>query len=333
MMSTSARLLRLLSLLQAHPSTGADLAGELGVSARTVRNDVEKLRELGYPVEAVPGVGGGYRLGAGGSLPPLLLDDDEAVAVAVALRTAAGGTVAGIEETAVRALAKLETVLPSRLRHRIGTLLAHTVTVPGSLTGLPGGATVDPAVLTALVAARRDHECLRVDLVDNSGATTRLVVEPYQIAHLLGRWYLAAYDRGSADWRVLRVDRLTPCVPNGPRFVPRPPPPQGMDELVAHGAARATWEFFARIRLHAPMEAVAQRLPRTAGTLTTIDARSCWLDTGADDPATLLRYLSMLDLDFSVHDSPELAAELRKLAGRYAGAVADGDDTDPPGIR
>ena len=164
MWETSARLLRLLSLLQTRRDwTGAELAERLAVTARTVRRDVDKLRGLGYPVEASPGVAGGYRLGAGAALPPLLLDDEEAVAVAVGLRTAANGSVSGIAETSVRALAKLEQVLPSRLRHQVN--LVHSVTVP--LHG--GGPTVDAATLIAIAAACRDHLRLRFDYRNHDG--------------------------------------------------------------------------------------------------------------------------------------------------------------------
>ena len=194
MLATSARLLRLLSLLQAHAALDGHRArrGRLGVTTRTVRNDVERLRELGYPVDATPGVGGGYALGAGATLPPLLLDDEEAVAVAVGLRTAAGGAVTGIEETSVRALAKLEMMLPSRLRRRINAMQSYTVAIAGD--GPMAAPAVDPSVLTSLVAVCRDHERLRFDYASNSGATARRTVEPFRLAHLGGRWYLVAYD-------------------------------------------------------------------------------------------------------------------------------------------
>ena len=184
MLQTSARLLRLLSLLQARTAwSGRELADRLGVTARTVRHDVERLRSLGYPVHASPGVGGGYRLGAGADLPPLLLDDEEAVAVAVGLRTAAsGGVVAGIEEISIRALAKLEQVLPSRLRHRVAALQASTVEVPAP------GPTVDPEVLTAVAGACRDHQRLRFDYRDHDGLASLRSVEPHRLVHDRGRW-------------------------------------------------------------------------------------------------------------------------------------------------
>ena len=164
MLETSARLLRLLSLLQARRDwPGTELAGRLGVSPRTLRRDMDKVRSLGYPVDAVPGTAGGYRLGAGAALPPLLLDDEEAVAVAVGLRTAAGGTITGMEEASVRALAKLEQVFPSRLRHRVSAL--HSVTMP-----LPGaGPPVDPAILTVIATAARDRQRIRFEYTSHDG--------------------------------------------------------------------------------------------------------------------------------------------------------------------
>ena len=316
MLDTSARLLQLLSLLQLHRHwSGPELATRLGVTTRTVRNDVERLRSLGYPVDATPGVAGGYRLGAGAQLPPLLLDDEEAVAVAVGLRTAAGGSVAGMEEASVRALAKLEQVLPSRLRHRVNTLHSYTVPVPGS------GPVVDPSVLATLAAVCRDHERLRFDYDSHSGTSSVREVEPYRLAYLRGRWYLVAFDLHRVDWRTFRVDRLTPRIPTGPRFVPRELPPEGVASYVDHGVSTAMWEFRARIRVFAPLSVVAARLPATAGVLTEIDESSCYLDAGSDDPGMLLRYLSMLDLDFSVAEAPELVDEVRKLAARYARAL------------
>ncbi|WP_197359093.1 helix-turn-helix transcriptional regulator, partial [Streptomyces clavuligerus] len=213
MLETSARLLRLLSLLQAHREwSGAELAERLGVTARTVRRDADRLRALGYPVNASPGTGGGYRLGAGARLPPLLLDDEEAVAVAVGLRTSAGQGVEGIGETSVRALAKLEQVLPDRLRRRVSTL--NSVTVP--MLRVPR-VQVDPSVLTELATACRDSEKLRFRYRDHSGSGTRRTVEPHRLVCTERRWYLVAWDLDRADWRTFRVDRVTPTPPHGPR--------------------------------------------------------------------------------------------------------------------
>src|SRR5689334_21852396 len=205
MRETSGRLLRLLSLLQSRRDwTGTEIADRLGVTTRTVRNDVERLRELGYPVGARPGVAGGYRLGSGGTLPPLLLDDEEAVAVAVGLRTAASGSIAGIEEISVRALAKLQQVLPTRLRHRVSAFQGY------ALAGTVRGPRVDPDVLTLIAGACRDHERLRFDYRTHAGATGRRLVEPYRLVLERQRWYLVAWDRDREAWRTFRVDRIEP---------------------------------------------------------------------------------------------------------------------------
>ncbi|GII62887.1 DNA-binding transcriptional regulator [Sphaerisporangium krabiense] len=318
MLETSARLLRLLSLLQARRDwTGADLAGRLEVSERTVRRDVDRLRELGYPVNATRGTDGGYRLGAGSAMPPLLLDDEEAVAVAVGLRTAAGGAVAGIEETSVRALAKLEQVLPSRLRHRVNALQTYTEPVPPDRPG----PVVDPGVLSTLAAACRDRERLRFDYAAHDGTTGVRTVEPHRLVSWGRRWYLVAWDADREDWRSFRVDRLSPRTPTGPRFPPRDPPEGGAAAHVARGASAAAWRYRARVVVHAPAEAVTERINPAVGVVEAIDAHTCVLHTGADTPHTLAVHLGLLDLDFEVTEPPELVDHIRALAGRYARAV------------
>jgi predicted DNA-binding transcriptional regulator YafY len=316
MLNTSARLLRLLSLLQGRRDwTGAELAARLDVTTRTVRHDMDRLRALGYPVEARPGVAGGYRLGAGGSLPPLLLDDDEAVAVAIGLRTAADGSVAGIEETSVRALAKLQRVLPSRLRHRVSAFGSHTLPLPGS------GPQVDMDVLTAIAGACRDHERLRFDYRSHSGTDSLRTVEPYRLLNDRRRWYLAAWDVDRDDWRTFRVDRIELRSPTGPRFTPRPLPPD--DELaaqLARGVGEATWRYRARVVVHAPASYVRARLPIPMEVRPLGDDR-CTFEPGSDHPQMLALYLGLLDADFEIVDSPELADRLRELAARYQRAA------------
>lgn len=320
MLKTSERLLRLLSLLQTRPFwPGSVLAQRLDVTTRTIRADIERLRELGYPIDSTPGVAGGYQLGAGAALPPLLLDDEEAIAVAIGLSTAAAGSVSDVEEASVRALAKLHQVLPSRLRHRISTMQAAVVPIPFH------GATVDPDVLLTLATACRDTVQLRFDYRAHSDTETRRIVEPHRLALRAGQWYLLAYDLDRDDWRTFRVDRITPRVPVGRRFSPRELPPEGARDHVDRGVASATWGYRARIVIDAPASVVSARLPAAAGPVTALDDDSCVLETGSDDPAALLRHLSMLDLDFSVADNPELAAEARRLAERYlraSGAVS-----------
>jgi predicted DNA-binding transcriptional regulator YafY len=316
MLETSARLLRLLSLLQTRRDwTGTDLADRLGVTSRTVRRDVDKLRTLGYPVEATAGVAGGYRLGAGAALPPLLLDDEEAVAVAVGLRTAAGGTVAGIAESSVRALAKLEQVLPSRLRHRLA--MVHSVTVPLH----PGGTTVDPDTLTALAAACRDHQRLRFDYRGHDGAESVRTTEPHRLVHTGRWWYLIAYDVDRGDWRTFRVDRLLPRVPTGPRFVPRDPPADAA-AFVSQAVSSAPYRYRARILMHAPLDVVADRASPTAGRLEAVDEHSCVLHTGSHSLETIVLYVGLKGFDFEVLDPPELVEAVRVLAGRFTRACA-----------
>ena len=316
MLETSARLLGLLSLLQARRAwNGPELAERLGVGVRTIRRDVERLRRLGYPVHAAPGVAGGYRLGAGAELPPLLLDDDEAVAVAVGLRTAASGNVAGIEETSVRALAKLEQVLPAHLRRRINTL--QTYTVPGPVSG----PTVDADTLTTIASACRDHEGLRFAYRSHDGAATRRRVEPHRLVHLGRRWYLLGYDLDRDEWRTFRVDRIAPPVAPGPRFAPRRLPDDDVAAYVSRAMSSARDLYQARVILHAPIATLARRVPASYGSLEPIDDDSCMLHTGSDWLGGLAVYVAELGVDFTVVDPPEFAERVRELASRFARAA------------
>ncbi|MFE3986149.1 helix-turn-helix transcriptional regulator [Nocardia tengchongensis] len=315
MLETSARLLRLLSLLQSRRDwTGAELAARLDVTGRTIRKDMDRLRELGYPVEARPGVDGGYRLGHGGALPPLLLDDDEAVAIVIGLRTAASGSILGIEETSLRALTKLQQILPSRLRHRVSAF-QHALPVPLR------GPRVSPDVLTAIAAACRDHERLRFDYRTHAGAAARRTVEPYRLVNHRQRWYLLAWDLDRADWRTFRVDRMDPRTPAGPRFTPRalPPDPE-IAAFVERGIGTATWRFRARVIVHAPAAHVRARLPIDLD-IEELDDNRCAFEPGSDHPEMLALYLGLLDADFDIVDSPELVTALRTLIDRYQRAV------------
>ena len=316
MLETSARLLRLLSLLQARRDwTSTELATRLGVSTRTIRNDGGRLRGLGYPVDARPGVAGGYRLGTGAALPPLLLDDEEAVAVAVGLRTAASGSIAGIEETSVSALAKLQQVLPSRLRRRVSAFQAYALPIPSR------GPQADPDVLTVIASACRDHERLRFDYRAHSGAASRRSVEPYRLVNDRQRWYLVAWDTERHAWRTFRVDRIKPRTPAGPRFTPRAlPPDREIAAQVARGVGEATWRYRARVIVHAPASHVRGRLPIPV-EVESLGEDQCAFEPGADDPQLLALYLGMLDADFTIVDSPELVNALHKLTGRYQRAI------------
>ena len=316
MLETSARLLRLLSLLQGRRDwTSAELATRLGVTARTIRNDVDRLRGLGYPVDARPGVAGGYRLGTGGALPPLLLDDEEAVAVAIGLRTVASGSIAGIEETSLRALAKLQHVLPARLRRRVSAFQSYALPIPSR------GPQVDPEVLTMIAGACRDHERLRFDYRAHSGAPSRRSVEPYRLVNDRRRWYLVAWDTDRKAWRTFRADRIELRTPAGPRFTPRTlPPDREIAAQVVRGVAEATWHYRARVLVHAPAAHVRGRLPIPV-EVEPLGEDRCVFEPGSDDPDMLALYLGMLDADFEIVDAPELAGALRKLTRRYQRAI------------
>jgi predicted DNA-binding transcriptional regulator YafY len=316
MLETSARLLRLLALLQAHRDwSGALLAERLGVSRRTVRRDVDKLRLLGYPVDAVGGVGGGYRLAAGTALPPLLLDDEEAVAVAVGLRTAAAGAVTGIAETSVRALAKLEQVLPSRLRYQVDTLGSAMVTVPTL------GPTVDPSTLTAIAAAVRDHLRLRFDYLAHDGSASVRDVEPYRLVQNGRRWYLFAWDTGRSDWRSFRVDRLSVRVPGGPRFGPRPLPAEDLGSYLAMGMTTNPYRWQAVLTMHSSAREVADEVPPTIGVVEPVDERTCTLRIGSDSLDQLAVWLAAFGFEFDIHEPPELVEHLRVLTARLQRAA------------
>jgi predicted DNA-binding transcriptional regulator YafY len=313
---TSARLLRLLTLLQTRREwSGADLAGRLGISTRTLRRDVDKLRDLDYPIHGGMGPGGGYRLGAGAALPPLLLDDDEAVAVALGLRTAAGGTLTGIEEASVRALAKLEQVLPSRLRHRVSAL--HSVTLP-----LPGaGPPVDPAVLTVIATAARDRLRIGFRYTSHDNTEGSRAVEPHHLVRTDRRWYLLAWDTARDGWRTFRVDRIASPQITGPRFTPRDPPGGDAVAYVSRSVSSAPYSYQARIRLHVPVKAAAERLPPTVGHLQAEGEDACILHTGAESPDVLAIYVAILGAEFEILDPPELAEHLLALAARLTRAA------------
>ncbi|GAA3774531.1 helix-turn-helix transcriptional regulator [Streptomyces chiangmaiensis] len=320
MLETSARLLRLLSLLQAHREwSGADLAERLGVSPRTVRRDVDRLRELGYPVNASPGTGGGYQLGAGAELPPLLLDDDEAVAVAVGLRTAAGQGIEGIGETSVRALAKLEQVLPGRLRRRVGALNAFTVPMLHRRSSA-----VDPSVLTELAHVCRDAERLRFEYRDHDGAPTRRTVEPHRLVCTERRWYLVAWDVDRDDWRTFRVDRITPKPPHGPRFAPRTPPAEDLAAYVSKGVSTGAYAAQAVVRLLVPLHEAAERISPSAGTLEAETDGSCLLRTGAANLDVMVIHVMMIGFEFEVLEPAELTEKMTTARDRLSRALERG---------
>lgn len=315
MSDPASRMLRLLSLLQTHRHwPGAELAERLGVSTRTIRRDVDRLRALGYPVAALQGAEGGYRLEAGSELPPLLLDDEEAVAIAVGLRTAAGGTVAGIEETSVRALAKLEQVLPSRLRRRVNAV--HTYLVPMTVEA----PTVDPAALAAITLACRDSERLRFRYRAHDGSVTRRMTEPHRLVAAGRRWYLVAWDITREDWRTFRVDRLDEPQPTGVRFAERPLPAGDAAAFVAAAVRAPFSRHRVVVRLHAPLDVVAERLPASAGVLEVEGERACVLRTATDSLEWLAMLLGLLDVDLEVVEPAELLTCMHRMGDRLRAA-------------
>jgi predicted DNA-binding transcriptional regulator YafY len=317
MTETSSRLLELLSLLQARREwPGGELAARLEVSLRTVRRDVDRLRGLGYPVESLTGPGGGYRLRAGTAMPPLLLDDDEAIAIAVGLGTAARASVTGIEEAAVGALVKLEQVLPSHLRRRVRALGAATIAPPVA------GPTVDPEHLTVIAAACRDSECVRFVYRRRDGAESRREVEPYSLVNFGRRWYLLAWDRGREEWRTFRLDRLAKPASTGVRFEPRKLPAKDAATYVGRSISEAPHRYEASVTLHANAEEIAKAVPGHWGKVEPIDERSCRFRTGDDDLGWLAIRIAMLDVDFDVDEPPELAERLAAMADRLTRATA-----------
>jgi predicted DNA-binding transcriptional regulator YafY len=315
MTETSGRLLKLLSLLQTRRDwPGNELAERLEVSGRTIRRDVERLRELGYPVDAVTGPAGGYRLHAGTAMPPLLLDDDEAVAIAVGLRTAAGASVAGIEETAIRALVKLEQVLPAHLRRRVNALQSVLATLPAS------GPMVDPESLTAIAAACRERERLRFAYRSRDATDSNRHVEPHSLVNLGRRWYLVAWDCDREGWRTFRIDRLERPRPASTRFAPRTLPAKDPAAYVAANLKGAPSRYQARVTLHAPAAEVSSR-PYLWGTVEPIDERSCEYRTSDDKLDWLTLRIGMLGIEFEVHEPPELVQAFRDLADRCGRAA------------
>jgi predicted DNA-binding transcriptional regulator YafY len=318
MSDPTSRLLRLLSLLQTHRHwSGTELADRLGVTPRTIRRDVDRLRDLGYPVAAQLGVEGGYRLEAGSELPPLLLDDEEAVAIAVGLRTAAQGAVAGMEEISLRALAKLEQVLPSRLRRRVSAL--HSFTLP--LTATPRE-TVDPEALAVITLACRDQERLRFRYTARDGVTSRRMTEPHRLVSTGRRWYLVAWDVDREDWRTFRVDRLDELQQTAVRFTERELP-AGDAAAFVRDAIRAP--FAANqvvVRLHAPLEVMAERVPPWGGVLEAVDEDSCLLRTVTDSMEWTAMFIGVLGVDVDVVEPDALTDSMRAVAARFQRATA-----------
>ncbi|MBM7787993.1 helix-turn-helix transcriptional regulator [Tenggerimyces flavus] len=317
MANTSSRMLQLLSLLQNHRFwPGGELAGKLEVSERTLRRDIDRLRVLGYPVDANRGVAGGYQLRSGAAMPPLLLDDEEAVAIAVGLRTAAGGAVEGIEETSVRALAKVVQVMPPRLRRRVDALQTYT-TVPA---GGSRGPRVDPTALTVIAQACRDDERLRFSYSAADGVETERLVEPHRLVSLGRRWYLVCWDVERADWRTFRVDRLREPRSTGTPFRQRPLPGEDAVAFVRSRLASVPMQHRVEVVFHVPYAELENASSDVGGTFSPIDESSTRMVMNVDELVWPAMVLTAMGHEFSVVSPPELEELVRSTAARFARA-------------
>lgn len=323
MLETSARLLKLLALLQTHRDwSGTELAAQLDVTPRTVRHDIERLRRLGYPVDATRGVAGEYRLGQGATMPPLLLDDDEVVAVVIGLNQASSAGVAGIEESSLRALAKLERILPARLQRRVAALRGFSVRVPPDTPSPQANA----ETLALLANACRDREKIRMSYRSHEGTETRRIVEPHRLVNWGRLWYLVAWDDDRDDWRTFRVGRIAKTDPTGLRFRERELPAPDIATYITGYGSMAGWKYRARFTVHASASVVLDRINPAVGIVEAIDDETCVLEAGSDSLETMAVYVGMLGLDFTVTEPPELIAHLAEIANRYHRAVSPRPD-------
>jgi predicted DNA-binding transcriptional regulator YafY len=319
-MSSAARMLQLLSLLQTHRYwPGAELAGRLEVSDRTLRRDVERLRDLGYPVHAVRGTAGGYQLQAGAAMPPLLLDDEEAVAIVVGLQAAAGGMVEGIEEISVRALSKVVQVMPPRLRRRVDALAAYTVP---AFVGGGAGPTVDAALLGVLASACRDDERVRFGYRTREGEEMERSVEPHRLVSVGRRWYLVGWDLTRHDWRSFRLDRMSGATTTGIRFRQRELPGGDAADFVRSGLASAAQRHHVSVRVRTSGDAVRRQV-RGWATVEDLDEQECRLRMEVDDLAWPVFVLVAVGAEFEVEEPSELV-ERTARAGALLTRAATG---------
>ncbi|WP_336084785.1 helix-turn-helix transcriptional regulator [Nocardia sp. SSK8] len=316
MAATTPRVLRLLALLQDRAYTGRELADRLAITERTVRNDIARLRDLGYPVHAERGAVGGYRLGRGATMPPLLLDDDEAVAVALSIAVAADGALAvsDLGEQLARALRKIEQILPKRLQRKVSALREVTEIGPATTGSREPDAPVAAGILTTIAEAVRRTTALTVD----DGRE----LEPYRLINWQRRWYLVAYSLAGHDWTAVPVATLTTATATGRVFAPRRLPDDDLVAFVMRDIATSGWRVHARVTVLAPAETVIARINPAVGVVEPVDEHSCVLLTGADAMETIAIYLSMLMMDFRVDGPPELVGHLRTLARRYTESIA-----------
>ncbi len=325
MIDTSTRLLRLLVLLYARGFwPGPELAERLEITQRTLRRDIDRLRNLGYRIHSSAGVGGGYHLEAGTSLPPLALQDDEALAVTLALRTVAAGNIAGVEDAALRALVKLEQVLPSRLRQRLEPLHQAVASL------YPTGPSVRPDILSALAAAHHNRQRTSFRYRDKEGRASTRSTEPHGVVHTGARWYLVAWDENRDDWRTFRVDRIEHIVSTGARFIPRDVPEGDVAAYVSRSIASSVHTFRARVTFHAPLARVQPRMHPLAGYLQPIDAHRCRLEVGAHTLDGLAMYIVLVGEEFEIEDPPELVEHIRELVSRLHRATGPEVETASP---
>lgn len=322
MTDPTARVLQLLSLLQTYRFwPGGELAEHLEVSARTLRRDIERLRELGYPVDATPGVAGGYRLAAGAHMPPLLLDDDEAVAIAVGLRAAAGASVAGIEDTSLRALAKLEQVLPNRLQRRVNAVHSNVL----SLRWNTSGPTIDSKALAVLALACRDREQVRFEYQRRDGDETRRLVEPHQLVSAGRRWYLVAWDVKRDDWRTFRVDRLRAPQLAGTRFPARQLPAADAAAFVAESLAAMPKAHEITLVAQGAYDEVSKTLRWVDADIEPVDESTCRVRVRADSIEWLVSIVAMIAVvfDIEIREPPEVIARIGELSHRLGRTAAN----------
>lgn len=319
MTDPTRRALSLLALLQSRAVwSGPELAERLEVTTRSVRRDIERLRELGYPVSAARGAGGGYRLGAGRALPPLLLDDAETVAVAVSLSLAATGAIAGADEAAMRVLTKLDQLLPPRLRAELRALVEASDLLPAPSSPLAA------ELLMTLARSCRDRFRVRFEYADRSGAETDRTVEPVRLVVARHRWYLLAWDVARDDWRVFRTDRMRSVQQSTWRFAERShPDPAG---YVQRAVTSSPYRHQARIRLFAPLEEIQALVSPLVARLERIDDGVTELTAGSDDVGWLVWHVAGLGVPFRILEPPELRREAADLAARLRAAAEPGPD-------
>lgn len=311
------RMIRLLSLFQSRRDwTSEELAERLDVTTRTVRRDIERIRELGYQVSASPGVAGGYSLSSGRALPPLILNEAEAMAVALSLRVSAGGGIRGVDEAALSALVKLEQVLPRGLQSQVKD-------VKGGVESYTGPTPiVESEVLGVIAAACRNQDEVTFEYVKRSSdAAERRRVEAHKIIHVNGRWYLISWDLGREDWRTFRLDRMSGVARTGRTYADRPFPAEDAADYIRKQILSPLAAHHARVLFYAPYNVVADRLRVRDGVLEDRTDGTSVLQTAAESLPRLAASLASVDIDFKVIDSPELAEHLRRLNDRFAAAV------------